>query len=276
MEKKQTGPLLIPPSVSFTVATPGASPVTPTRERSPSEHPSAVLQPSTPNRAYSDPTSRGKRKAEHVEGGHTPPRDAKATGSLDPRPTLHTSPSAASSTAPSSFKRAKIADSEPSPPRPGSRSGSVSAHTGSPTTSTRHPSRTPSRMSQTSLAFPISALVAPRAPSVVSTHTAFHMRDPRKAPRIRPTGWGPGHDVHAWLFFVGFVVFPVWWAAGFCVPVPRTRRFDVEEKAQVWLDDPQIEFDAKSWRKRCRIMAGVSVVTYLPFIILLAVFLSRR
>jgi hypothetical protein len=52
--------------------------------------------------------------------------------------------------------------------------------------------------------------------------------------------------VHAWLFFVGFVLFPLWWVAGFCVPVPRTRRLgeDVEEKGreQVVLDDPQVEF----------------------------------
>lgn len=52
--------------------------------------------------------------------------------------------------------------------------------------------------------------------------------------------------MHAWLFFVGFVLFPLWWVAGFCVPVPRTRRLgeDVEEKGreQVVLDDPQVEF----------------------------------
>jgi hypothetical protein len=30
--------------------------------------------------------------------------------------------------------------------------------------------------------------------------------------------------------------------------------------------------DAKSWRRRCRIMAGVSLITYIPFIVLVAVF----
>ncbi|KAJ7726510.1 hypothetical protein B0H16DRAFT_1592458 [Mycena metata] len=277
MEQKKMGSLL--PSVSFTVGTLETSSATP-RERSASEGPSSILHPPIATRAHSDPNTRGKRKAEQFERGSTPPRDAKAT---DPRslPTAHSTPS---STAPSSFKRAKT---EPSPPRPGSRAGSVSAgHTGS-ASSRPQPSRAPSRMSQASL--PISALVAPHAPSVVSTNTAYHMRDPRKPPRIQPTGWGlefgpgrwwqgGGSPLHAWLFFVGFVLFPVWWVASLCVPTPRTRRLDAEEKgrAQVWLDDPQVEFDANSWRKRCRIMAGVSLVTYVPFIVLLAVFLSRR
>jgi len=86
-----------------------------------------------------------------------------------------------------------------------------------------------------------------------------------------------GSPVHAWLFFVGFVVFPAWFVAGFGVSVPQTRRFGEEEKGreQVILDDPQVEFDAKSWRKRCRIMAGVSLVTFVPFIVVLAVLLSR-
>ena len=30
--------------------------------------------------------------------------------------------------------------------------------------------------------------------------------------------------------------------------------------------------DAKSWRRRCRIMAGASLITYIPFIALVAVF----
>ncbi|KAJ7046478.1 hypothetical protein C8F04DRAFT_1064428 [Mycena alexandri] len=285
MEQKKLGPPMLLPSVSFTVGTLEASPATP-QERSTGEGPSSILHPPTPTRAHSDPNTRGKRKAEHIQGGITPPKDAKATGNLDPRP-LQASHSTPSSTAPSSFKRAKT---EPSPPRPGSRAGSVSAgHTGSASSrgSAPQPSRAPSRMSQASL--PISALVAPHAPSVVSTNTAYHMRDPRKPPRIQPTGWGlefgpgrwwqgGGSPLHAWLFFVGFVLFPVWWVAGLCVPIPRTRRLDAEEKSrgQVWLDDPQVEFDAKSWRKRCRIMAGVSLVTYVPFIVLLAVFLSRR
>jgi hypothetical protein len=63
-----------------------------------------------------------------------------------------------------------------------------------------------------------------------------------------------GSPVHAWLFFIGFVLFPIWWAAGF-LRVPHTRRLDAEggaekgkgkekgeEKGQVVLDDPQVEF----------------------------------
>lgn len=138
---------------------------------------------------------------------------------------------------------------------------------------------------------PISALVSPHAPSVARSGmgTAYHMQDPRKPPRVQPTGWGlalgdggwrqgGGSPVHGWFFFIGFVLFPLWWVAGFLVPIPQTRRLGDEEKEkgreQVVLDDPQVEFDAKSWRKRCRIMAGVSLVTYVPFIVLLAVFLS--
>ncbi|KAJ6449615.1 hypothetical protein C8R47DRAFT_999133, partial [Mycena vitilis] len=169
-----------------------------------------------------------------------------------------------------------------------SRTGSVSgANTGSASSrgSAAHPPRSASRISQASL--PISALVAPHAPSVARSAggTAYHMRDPRKPPRVQPAGWGlacgdgGASPAHAWLFFAGFVLFPLWWLAGLCVPVPRTRRIggDAEEKGRlVVLDDPQVEFDARAWRRRCRIMAGVSLVTYVPFIVLIAVFLSRR
>ncbi|KAJ7904857.1 hypothetical protein B0H13DRAFT_745370 [Mycena leptocephala] len=296
-QKKVVTPLLMPPSVSFTAPTPEGSPAGAARVRAASEGPSTVLRPPTPTRSHSDGSTRGKRKADNVESGASSPKDTRATATLDPRP-LHLSHSTTSSHAPSSFhrqKRAKIATPDPSPPRPPSRTGSISAaNTGSASSrgsaALQH-SRAPSRMSQTSL--PISAFVTPHAPSVARSAggTAYHMRDPRRPPRVQPTGWGlvfgdgrwwqgGGSPVHAWLFFVGFVLFPLWWVAGFCVPVPRTRRLgeDVEEKGreQVVLDDPQVEFDAKSWRKRCRIMAGVSLVTYVPFIVLLAVFLSRR
>ncbi|KAF7317309.1 hypothetical protein HMN09_00466400 [Mycena chlorophos] len=164
----------------------------------------------------------------------------------------------------------------------------------------QHISRAASRLSQApsttlpippSTSLPISALVTPRAPSVVSTHHAhsyYHMSDPRKPPRLQPTGWslhfGDGErqtQTHAVLFFVGFVLFPVWWGAAF-VKVPRTRRVgggkeDAEkaQKGEVVLDDPQLEFDARTWRRRCRIMAVVSLATYVPFVVLLAVFLSK-
>jgi hypothetical protein len=89
------------------------------------------------------------------------------------------------------------------------------------------------------------------------------MRDPRKPPPIQGTTWSlafpsqvrdgesrwawmgwverGGSPLHAWLFFIGFILFPLWWAAAF-VPVRRTRRVggtDVEKC--VVLDDPQLE-----------------------------------
>jgi hypothetical protein len=78
------------------------------------------------------------------------------------------------------------------------------------------------------------------------------------------------------------------------VGIPRTRRLGGDEVEKgVVLDDPQLEFgecllfecvrwvtvysstglsDANSWRKRCRIMAVVSLFTYIPFVILVAIF----
>ncbi|KAJ7748718.1 hypothetical protein B0H14DRAFT_2983749 [Mycena olivaceomarginata] len=91
---------------------------------------------------------------------------------------------------------------------------------------------------------------------------------------------------NTWLFFAGFVLFRC------------TRRLgDEEEGDEKGKGRAQVEFgmsfplcrslsardvrmcvdaDARSWRRRCRIMAGVSLVTCVPFIILLAVLLSRR
>ncbi|PFH54024.1 hypothetical protein AMATHDRAFT_136255 [Amanita thiersii Skay4041] len=58
--------------------------------------------------------------------------------------------------------------------------------------------------------------------------------------------------------------------------IPRTRRIGESgvEKGVV-LDDPQVEHDSKSWRMRCRVMAVISFFTYIPFIILVAVFAPR-
>ncbi|KAJ6554895.1 hypothetical protein DFH09DRAFT_1165835 [Mycena vulgaris] len=251
MEQHKAGSAqLMPPSLSFTAPTPQGSPASPTRIRIHKRRP--VHRPDIPALNASHSTT-------------------------------------ASSQAPSSFhrqKRAKLSmapDQSLSRPRSatgGSGSGSSRA---SPQRHARQLSRAPSHAS-----LPISALVSPHAPSVARSAggTAYHMRDPRKPPRVQPTGWGlesgdGGSPAHAWLFFIGFVLFPLWWVAGFCVPVPRTRRLggDAEEKgrtAPVVLDDPQVEFDARSWRKRCRIMAGVSLVTYVPFIVLIAVFVPRR
>ncbi|KAJ7505814.1 hypothetical protein B0H11DRAFT_2153994 [Mycena galericulata] len=299
MESKKTGATLVPPSLASTAATPKGSSTRPPQARAASEGPTSVLPTPTPSRSHSDGSKLGKRKAEDVG---TPPKDSKATVTVTPDPRPHNI--SHSSHAPSSFhrqKRTKLTltpDQSESPPRPSSRAGSATVAnmgTGSsrgagPNQHSRQVSRSASRASS----LPISALVAPHAPSVARSAggTAYHMRDPRKPPRVQPTGWalafgdgrwwqGGGSPLHAWLFFVGFVLFPLWWVAGFCVPVPRTRRIggDAEEKGRaglVVLDDPQVEFDARSWRRRCRIMAGISLVTYIPFIVLLAVFVPRR
>lgn len=171
--------------------------------------------------------------------------------------------------------------------------------------------RAPSRRSLSQASIPISALVSPHAPSITRSGT-FHMRDPRKPAPIQSTPWAlsfPDHwqagesrwalhgwvgrggsPLHAWLFFFGFVCFPLWWAAAF-IPIPKTRRLGgTDAEKGVILDDPQVEhglssfisfigidfltsfLDAKSWRFRCRIMALVSLFTYIPFIALVVVF----
>ncbi|KAJ3770494.1 hypothetical protein FB446DRAFT_765807 [Lentinula raphanica] len=153
----------------------------------------------------------------------------------------------------------------------------------------RHPSSTrdPSQrgsISQSSI--PISALVSPHAPSISLRPSArYHMRDPRKPPPVHPTSWslsfpspGGGSPIHAWLFFLGFILFPLWWIAGLFISVPKTRTLSggtgLEEKGVV-LDDPQVEHDAKSWRTRCRVMAAISLFTYIPFIVLVVIFVPR-
>ena len=127
---------------------------------------------------------------------------------------------------------------------------------------TQETQRPPSRRSISQASIPLSALVSPHAPSVGHSG-AYHMRDPRKPPRIQPTTWSlsfpsqvrvdesrwawkgwverGGSPLHAWLFFIAFVLFPLWWAAAF-ISVKRTRRLggtDVEKG--VVLDDPQLE-----------------------------------
>ncbi|ETW82199.1 hypothetical protein HETIRDRAFT_475671 [Heterobasidion irregulare TC 32-1] len=77
------------------------------------------------------------------------------------------------------------------------------------------------------------------------------------------------------MFFVGFVLFPLWWLAA-VLGTPETRVVGGEDREKaVTLDDPQIEFDAKSWRFRCRVMSVLSLFTYVPFIVLVAVFVPR-
>jgi hypothetical protein len=68
---------------------------------------------------------------------------------------------------------------------------------------------------------------------------------------------------HAWLFFISFVLFPLWPVAACCVPVPRRGRLgdDAEGKgtdsAQVLLDDAQLEFGLSSFLAR----RGLYIIT---------------
>ena len=108
--------------------------------------------------------------------------------------------------------------------------------------------RSMSQLSHTSI--PVSALVSPRAPSVSKSLTsAYHMRDPRKPPRVQPTPWGlrlrtefeDGSPIHAWFFFLGFIFFPLWWFASVW-RIPQTRSVGGSEvEKAVTLDDPQVE-----------------------------------
>ena len=106
------------------------------------------------------------------------------------------------------------------------------------------------------------------------------MHDPRKPAPIQSTPWSlsfpsrvesgqsrwegtswaerGGSPLCAWLFFIGFVIFPVWWVTWF-IGVPQTRRL-VDDAAEmgisgrekaVVLDDPQLEY-GKSICDSCR------------------------
>lgn len=234
----------------------------------------------------STPT-KGKRKADDLEEGTPPEKRKEASGGSqkstsfaadpvkDPRNRL------SSSGIPSSYrvKRARLSapPSDPSTSRPGSRTSRISAAQGGIPHQLPPRSQTPSRHSLSHVSVPISALISPHAPSV-SRNSTFHMRDPRKPPK-RPAGtpWAlrltredePGSPIHAWFFYLAFVLFPLWWIASFW-RIPQTRQMGDDEK--VAIDDPQIEHDARTWRFRCRIMSVVSLLTYIPFIILVAIF----
>ncbi|KAJ7293845.1 hypothetical protein C8J57DRAFT_1457822 [Mycena rebaudengoi] len=289
MSQSSTSKLLLP-SLSVTQATPEPSPIA---------------------NGHSTPVVKGKRKADEVDANTTPPdlkKDKATTFAVGPRP-LRPSNATTATTAPSSFhrqKRARISTptdaSNTELPEPHETSATVGSW--SSRKSARPPSRqqsitnslhrAPSRRSISQSSIPISALVSPHAPSVARSASAFHMRDPHKPPRLHPTGWdlslgdggggggsgwrawsaSGGSPLHAWLFFLGFVLFPLWWAAAF-LRVLRTRHVGTGEKGgsgAVVLDDPQLEFDARTWRTRCRVMAAISLLTYIPFIILVAVF----
>ncbi|KAI0265564.1 hypothetical protein BC834DRAFT_824643 [Gloeopeniophorella convolvens] len=247
---------------------------------------SDVAPPQTPSRSD---TAKGKRKAEDVDT--TPPDPKKATFAvpISSRENL--------SHAPSSYhnKRARLSGPTPSPApsnahntgtyassRASSRLARPSSSTRSAAAGTQDGSERERRRSLSARSIPLSALVTPHAPSIGRADASYHMRDPRR-PRRATTGWAlrlrspeqEGAPVHAWLFYVAFVLFPLWWV-GAVWRVPRTRHVGgTDTEKAVPLDDPQIESDARSWRTRCRIMAVVSLFTYIPFIVCVAVFASR-
>ncbi|KII91066.1 hypothetical protein PLICRDRAFT_158597 [Plicaturopsis crispa FD-325 SS-3] len=297
--------LPVPSSSSFTSPISETSPIYAARATADA---SAV---GTPVRIRSESsTSKGKRKADEVEG--TPPDLKKEAqhATFAEVPDVRANRPSASSHAPSSYqrKRARLSAplTTPTHSRPTSAQQQI-AHAGSWSSraSSRapppHPSRAPSRAASTrshinrpesreptsrrsmsQVSIPISALISPHAPSV-SRSTTFHMRDPRKPQRVQATSWSlrfgsedeVGSPMQAWCFFLGFVLFPAWWIASLW-RTPRTRHVGGSdtEKA-VTLDDPQIEHDSKSWRLRCRVMSLVSFVTYIPFIVLVAIFAPR-
>ena len=190
-----------------------------------------------------------------------------------------------------SAQRARIV---PSSPRAPSRAASTRSTQPTPSVATapstpRH-HRTLSQVRQqdrhdslSQVSIPISALVSPHAPSIARS-TRYHMHDPRKPPKkLQDTPWSlalrteddPGSPRHAWCFFIGFILFPLWWIAAF-LPVPQTRTVgDSSVEKAVTIDDPQIEHDAKRWRLRCRVMSVLSVLTYIPFIVLVVIFARR-
>ncbi|EPQ54819.1 hypothetical protein GLOTRDRAFT_77581 [Gloeophyllum trabeum ATCC 11539] len=299
--------LLSPPAVSVTAPTPEGSPGGHSR-RSASE----LLGQKTTQGTPVSSKSFGKRKAEDVEVMSAVPKHVQhASFVLPPNHSERTASrhSSDASRAPSSYhtpKRARLSSPGESPSQSlqGSLSripkGSWSSHTSSKiqglspsraasrsasvrSSPARHHTDIDRRRSLSQVSIPISAIVTPHVPSVTRSSN-FHMRDPRRPPRVHPTPWSltlrsqdeDGSPLHAWFFFIGFVLFPLWWVTSF-LPIPRTREVGgTDTEKAVTLDDPQIEHDARTWRFRCRIMAVVSLFTYVPFIVLIAVFVSRR
>ncbi|KAI0053989.1 hypothetical protein FA95DRAFT_1507464 [Auriscalpium vulgare] len=255
--------------------------------------PSAFETPvTTPTRSEA---SKGKRKADDLDV--TPPDQKaahKATFAIpEPRVSHKLSNT---SRAPSSYKRARLSSPLPSihsqftsvdqsPSANAQNTGTYSSRTSSRArraSASAVPSENASerRRSLSQVSIPISALVTPHAASIGRSST-FRMRDPRRPTAKKlETGWAlrfhsedeNGSPRHAWLFYLAFVLFPLWWVASF-LPTPQTRVVgDTDTEKAVTLDDPQIEFDAKTWRKRCRVMAVISLFTYIPFIVCIGVF----
>ncbi|KAH9831319.1 uncharacterized protein C8Q71DRAFT_781900 [Rhodofomes roseus] len=288
-----------------------ATPPPPFKTKSALRTPRSGSEPALNSVPETPTNSKGKRKAEELD---TTPPDQKtahhATFVIPPE-ARRSHRSSEVSGAPSSYhrKRARLSastpQSSPAHSRPASsqqpspeqnaswsrrsaqthllRSGSRASHTQSTMSARRAESGGRRSIDASERSIPISALITPHAPSVARSST-YHMRDPRRLPRIHPTEWTlhlrsedeDASPLHAWCFFVGFVLFPIWWLASFW-PIPKTRRVgDTDMEKAVTLDDPQVEHDARTWRNRCRVMSGISFLTYIPFIVLVAIFVPRH
>lgn len=101
------------------------------------------------------------------------------------------------------------------------------------------------------------------------------MRDPHRPPPLRPTSWGlhfknedeEGSVAHAWFFFIGFILFPLWWYASFA-PIPRTRRVGgTDTEKAVTIDDPQVEHG--EWSCYHRVLRFVRLQWADSFVLLL-------
>ncbi|KZT37363.1 hypothetical protein SISSUDRAFT_869360 [Sistotremastrum suecicum HHB10207 ss-3] len=159
-----------------------------------------------------------------------------------------------------------------------------------------------SMQSQLSIAssIPFSAIMRPVPPSIgrASTHGALRgpeglwMRDPRK--KRHRVGWKPARrdgvdgeklvGMMSVLFYVAFVFPPIWWCTSL-LPSSRIRKPSSEEPSATeknkdkerhdWEVMRDLQEDFHSWRTRHRIAAVISFVTYIPIIVLLAVFVPR-
>jgi hypothetical protein len=173
------------------------------------------------------------------------------------------------SLAPSSYpnnKRARLSGPSPSPLPPNTNAHNSGTYSSRASSRARAPSSTRSatagphdnlsdrerRLSLSQRSIPISALVTPQVPSIGRASSAYHMRDPRRPPRRMETGWAlrfrtveeDGSPLHSWLFYLGLVLFPLWWI-GAVWRVPQTRVVGgTDTEKAVPLDDPQIEFGA--------------------------------
>ncbi|KDQ62079.1 hypothetical protein JAAARDRAFT_170246 [Jaapia argillacea MUCL 33604] len=259
---------------------------TPSRERTSHRASESAHAPS----AYSSPSRKRPRMSSaspNTTPSHSRPGSAGREGSHSSTSRTYHNQNLQPPSTPTPQRTRSAASSRSSPP---SQQHHRSQSEKDPPTPTRTSVDRRRSLSAASMTIPMSAIITPHAPSVTRSNnpgSLYHMRDPRKSPRIQETGWSlrfrdrdggeEGSGLHAWAFFVGFLIFPLWWVVSW-FGVPTTRRLEGgdAEKRVVVVDDPQIEHDAKVWRFRCRVAAVLSFFTYIPFIILIAIFVSRK